>query len=903
MTNIKNNYLFHKLFFCVLLFCLTQIAIGQGKTINGNIYGDKDEPLAGVTVTVKGKKKAVTTNSEGKFTISAERGDVLVITSIGFLSYEIPVTSEIYYTVKLKTNPAGMGAVTIIGSRGKPRTDVNRPVPVDVISSKELENTGQVDLGQQAQFTSPSFNSSKNAINGLTSYADPASLRGMSPDQSLVLVNTKRRHQFSAVNNNVTVGKGTVVTDLNGIPSLAVERLEILRDGAAAQYGSDAIAGIINLELKKTIKTGTFRTQLGINKEGDGATVMTAINYGFGLGKPQSYLNLTLHYQYVGETNRIDPYTGVIYNSNRSLDTVIRNKNGVWPTDKPAYVSKYGSSQTKSYQAFMNLGYPLGKNWTLYSFGGTSKRDILAYAFFRSARANDANSDSVLFPHGFAPEGPGNSVDYSLFAGVNKKAEKGWNIDLSSGYGLNYLDLFAKNTANPSMGAASPTSFYIGRYTFGQSTTEATVSKNFNGALGTKSINLALGTQLRIDNFKIKEGDTASYIAGQLASASVPAANRKNPGSTGRSGISPADASNESRTNIGIFADIESDITDKFLVALAGRYENYSDFGSNLSGKLATRYRFAKGFALRASVNRGFRAPSLQQVNFGLTTGVLQGGEVTQSLQIRSKDPRLAQLGIEYPKPELSWNYNVGITAKAGNNVLFTLDAYQIDVTDKIMVSEQLTVSSAIPALLAAFPASTGIKQVTFFTNNINTSTKGIDFVASLKHTFKPRHFLSGSISFTANKTEITYQKPTPEQLQAGATITVKLIDTITVSIIETSQPRTKVLASVAYQMNKLTITTKATYFGKVVAWEKPTGLPHRSQTFSGKTLIDATAGYDISQKLSVTIGANNLFDVYPDKVNPDYASYNSGQTPYTRNANQFGFNGAYYYTTLNLKF
>lgn len=903
MTNIKNNDLFHILFFCVLFFCLTQNAIAQSKTITGNISGDKGEPLAGATVSVKGKKKAVTTDSEGKFTISAEPGDVLVITSIGFLSYEINVTSELNYTIKLTTNPAGMGAVTIIGSRGKPRTDVNRPVPVDVISSKELENTGQVDLGQQAQFTSPSFNSSKNAINGLTSYADPASLRGMSPDQSLVLVNTKRRHQFSAVNNNVTVGKGTVVTDLNGIPSLAVERLEILRDGAAAQYGSDAIAGIINLELKKTIHTGTFRTQLGINKEGDGATVMTAINYGFGLGKPQSYLNLTLHYQYVGETNRIDPYTGVIYNSNRSLDTIIRNKNGVWPTDKPAYVSKYGSSQTKSYQAFMNLGYPLGKDWTLYSFGGTSKRDILAYAFFRSARANDANSDSALFPHGFAPEGPGNSVDYSLFAGVNKKSEKGWNVDFSSGYGLNYLDLFAEHTANPSMGAASPTSFYIGKYTFGQSTTEATVSRSYDDVLGTKSINLAFGSQLRIDNFKIKEGDTASYIAGPLASSSIPVANRKNPGSTGRSGISPADASNESRTNIGIFADIESDITDKFLVALAGRYENYSDFGSNLSGKLATRYRFTKNFALRASVNRGFRAPSLQQVNFGLTTGVLQGGEVTQSLQIRSKDPRLAQLGIEYPKPELSWNYNVGITAKAGNNVLFTLDAYQIDVTDKIMVSEQLTVSSAIPALLAAFPASTGIKQVTFFTNNINTRTQGIDFVTSFKHTFKPRHFLSGNVALTVNKTEITYQKPTPAPLQAGATTTVKLIDTITVSIIETSQPRNKILASLAYQINKLNLTAKATYFGKVVAWEKPTGLPHRSQTFSGKTLIDATIGYDISQRLSVTIGANNLFDVYPDKVNPDYASYNSGQTPYTRNANQFGFNGAYYYTTCNLKF
>lgn len=855
------------------------------------------EPVSGATVTVKDKKNTVVTDNEGKFKIEANSGDVLVVTSIGYLTNEIKISDANNYSVKLTANGTVMVAVNVVGSRGKPRTDINRPVPVDVISSKELENTGQVDLGQMAQFTSPSFNSAKNGINGVANFADPATLRGMSPDQSLVLVNGKRRHQFSAINNNVTTGKGTVVTDLNSIPALALERMEILRDGASAQYGSDAIAGIMNLVLKKNINSGTLKTQLGTTKEGDGTTMLTALNYGLGLGKTGSYLNFTLHYSYAGATDRADPYTGIFYNSTKSIDDSIRNARGVWPTNKPAYVTEYGSNETKSYQAFINAGYPLSKDWTLYSFGGYSFKDIVAAGFFRNARSGDANSNPAIFPNGYTPELPGKTEDWSFFTGVNKKSAKGWNIDVSTGYGQNYLDLFANNTTNPSMGDASPVNFYVGRNTFGQSTTEANFSKNFEGFAGTKSLNLALGSQLRIDNFKLTEGDPASYQVGPLATTLG-----KAPGSSGRPGIAPADKANETRSNVGLYADVESDVTDNFLIAFAGRYENYSDFGSNLSGKLATRFKFTENFALRASINRGFRAPSLQQLYNSQTTSTVQNGVIRQTKQLRSDDARLKQIGIEDPKPELSWNYNVGFTAKAGTKFLFTLDAYQVDVNNRIIISEQLPVNTTIPALLAAFPLTTGIREITFFTNQINTRTKGIDFVTSFKHNFNPKNAITANLAFTLNKTEIIYQKPTPSQITSGATTIVKLIDTISISLIETSQPRNKVLGSINWQVGKFNTSLKATYFGKVIAWEKPSGLPHRSQTFGGKTLVDVTLGYDISKKFGVVFGANNLFNVYPDKVFSNYASYSSGQIPYTRNANQFGFNGSYYYTTLTLK-
>ena len=317
-------------------------------------------------------------------------------------------------------------------------------------------------------------------------------------------------------------------------------------------------------------------------------------------------------------------------------------------------------------------------------------------------------STVAIYPDGYDPDLPGTSKDYSGVAGISRKLEKGWNMDFSTGYGYNYLDLYAKNTTNPSMGAASPTEFYVGRSGFGQSTTEANLSKNIDGLWGTKSVNVAVGGQYRVDFFRQIAGDENSYKVGPLATT-----NGKASGSSGRPGISPSDVLDVSRSNIGLYADVESDITDKFLMTGALRFENYSDFGSNVSGKLATRLKLTEGFALRGSINKGFRAPSLQQVSNSVTTSTVQAGAILQTKQLSNSDPRLKTIGIEDPKAETSWNYNVGVTAKAGDALLFTLDAYQIDIKDRIIVSEALTVAS-IAALKTTF---TGLQQISFFTN------------------------------------------------------------------------------------------------------------------------------------------------------------------------------------------
>lgn len=869
--------------------------------ITGSVKDAKTgEPIIGASITIKGTQKGATTDLNGTFTLDVQKGDVLVVTFVGYVNKEITISNQTILDVTLDEKDAVLGEIAVVGSRGKPRTDVNRPVPVDVINAKELQATGQVDLGQMVQFTSPSFNSAKYGINGVANYADPATLRGLSPDQVLVLVNGKRRHQFSALNLNITLGKGTVVTDLNSIPSLAVDRMEILRDGAAAQYGSDAIAGIVNLGLRKTINQGTFKTQYGVTKEGDGGQYMAAINYGFGLGKENSFLNMTLHYQKSGGTNRSDPYTGRIYfpaSQPQAREDSMRAARGVWPTSTsgtPFRVSTYGSNPTTAYQGFVNMGYPINDEWSLYAFGGFSKKDVAAEGFFRNAIPTDANSNVSIYPNGYDPDLPGTSVDYSGMVGLSRKLEHGWNMDFSTGYGFNYLDLWARNTTNPSMGAASPTEFYVGRSGFGQSTTEVNVSKNIEDWAGTKSLNIAFGGQYRMDFFQLKEGSLESYLVGPLA-----ASNNKAPGSSGRPGIAPDDRADVTRTNIGLYADAESDITDNILVATALRYENYSDFGSNFTGKLATRVKLTENFSIRGSINKGFRAPSLQQIFNSVTTSTVQAGAIRQTKQLPSNDARLAQIGIENPKAENSWNYNVGLTAKVSEKFLFTLDAYQIDITDRIIISEALVVNN-IPALRSRFP---GIQEVSFFTNHLGTRTQGIDFVTTFKHNFDADNRLTASLALTFNRTEISSVKPTSDSLRAGLAVAPLIIDTISRSLIETSQPRQKILLSLNYQYKNFNIGIRANHFGSVTAWEKPAGQPHRNQVFEGKTIYDLTLTYNVSKTLSFTLGGNNITDVYPDKVFSNYASYFTGQTPYTRNANQFGFNGAFYYANATFNF
>lgn len=876
------------------IFLLIEKSKAQNVIISGTVRDEKGNALQGASLRISDNARyATVANASGEFRMEYN-GAFPVTIEAGFVGYA-PVTKEITAAGMydfVMDQITSFGGVTIVGSRSRWRTNINSPLPITIIPAGDLMRTGQTELGQQLQFTEPSFQSAKYGINGSLGYADYATLRGMSPDQLLVMVNGKRRHQFSIPHIGFSISRGMVVTDLNAIPFLALDRTEVLKDGAASQYGSDAIAGIINLRLKETVNHGTLKTQIGTTAKGDGTNYMAALNYGFGLKKENSFFNFTFMHQTLGETNRSDPYTGTIYSGNRAVDDSIRAERGVYPASDPYKVGVFGASEVKANQFFFNTAYPLNDRWRLYSFGGLSHKEAVVYGFFRNAIPGNANSSPGIYPDGFTPEFPSKDRDYSIAVGIDRNTDSGWNMDFSASFGRNAVHRYARQTVNASMGAASPTGFYVGFSSFNQLIADATLSRSYKGLWGLHNANFAFGGQFRVDEYVMKKGDENSFRVGPLALTE-----NKAPGVQGIAATAPQDEVGKARTNVGAFADVELDVTEKWMIAGAARLENYSDFGANISGKLATLYKITPGLFLRGSVNRGFRAPSLQQVYNSATSTLVQAGQIRYTKQYRSDDPFLREIGVSFPKPEIATSYNAGLTFRPGGFHL-SADAYLVRVNDKIIISEALPVNN-IQALRTRLEG-TGIQSLSFFTNHVNTLTKGVDVSAGYQWRFGKSQVLNLDLGATFNRTEVKSIGNTPEAIQAGTAAKVAIIDTINIALIETAQPRQKIVLSLHYLAGKFQAQVRSTYFGKVAAWEK-SGAKHVVQEFGGKTLMDASVSYLFFRKLQLSAGANNIGNVYPDRVLPTLSAYGSGQSPFNRNVNQFGFAGAFYYAGLTL--
>lgn len=434
-----------------IVFYAATLHAQNSLVINGTITDEKGIVLTGATI--KYGNVGTTSNLLGNFSLKpgVALPIKLEVSHTGYATRSIKVenTNHLHCPLFITTDSLG---VTIVGSRNSAGTVLQRAIPVDIYSRQELTKTQQMELGQQLQFTAPSFNSAKYGINGGLGYADYATLRGMGPDQLLVLVNGKRRHQFSIPHIGFSISRGMVVTDLNAMPFMAFERTEVLRDGAASLYGSDAIAGIINLKLRESVQQGELRTQIGTTQRGDGTNYLAALNYGFTVGKEKSFFNLTLHHQKLGETNRSNNFTERIYNSNQRLDDSIRAARGIWPATDSFRVGVFGASEVVQTQGFFNAGYPLNNHWKLYSFGGYSYKEALVYGFFRNAIPGNANSNPAIFPDGFTPEFPAKDRDLMLVAGAERYLKSGWNWDISTGIGHNTVRRFARNTVNASMG-------------------------------------------------------------------------------------------------------------------------------------------------------------------------------------------------------------------------------------------------------------------------------------------------------------------------------------------------------------------------------------------------------------------------------------------------------------------
>jgi iron complex outermembrane recepter protein len=816
-------------------------------------------------------------------------------------------TTKIEPTAEVET-------ITVIGSRSQTaRSKLDTAAPVDTIGIETLEGTGQAEVSQLVNFVAPSFNSAKQTIANGTDHIDPATLRGLGPDQTLLLLNGKRQHTTALVNVNSTVGRGSVGYDMNAVPAAAIERIEVLRDGAAAQYGSDAIAGVINIALKRNNEGVKWRNQFGMTTQGDGETYQSSVNAGFKVGDG-GFLNTTLSYLNRGATDRAGPYNNTVYLA--SLPATRFPGTTFFIPLTPAEITRQeqdnalvaqrgfdrsnmivGNSKAASYSGFYNAGLPIG-DWELYSFGGWTHRDGLAAGFYRYPN-NSRTNNLALFPDGYLPFIETAIDDRTFALGLKRDTSGEWLIDFSTKYGSNQIKFDVDNSINASLGNATPTHFYAGQLTFEQFTTNADISKSLSDFLGFDSFNMAFGAELRFDRYGIGEGQPESYL--DYNPAGTLPAQIKASGVQVLGGFRPDNAVDEGRSSIGVYADFEADITDRLLLGTAIRYENYSDFGGNVSGKFVGRYKISDTFAIRGGINRGFRAPSLHQgffssvaTQFITVAGVNQQREVTT---IRNGSDIARRLGVPSLKPEQSLSYSAGLTVNAGRAFNLTIDAYQIDIDDRIVISGRF--SSSIPAL-AQFFAGSNVTEAQFFTNAIDTGTRGLDVVATGFHRFDSGSKLTATLALNLNKTEIKGGASgvrTPSQL-AGFGET--LLNREERGRIEVNQPRSKIIGTLTYEGGPFTTRLAVTRFGQISTIAPQ--LAEQDQTFSPKTVTDLSVSYDVTDWSQLVVGVNNLFDVYPDRV-ADPRLTNDGTVPYSRFATQFGFNGASYFVGLNFKF
>jgi iron complex outermembrane receptor protein len=891
------------------------VAQQQTGSVRGTVSAETGTPLANVGVTVVGTARTTATNARGEYRLTAPPGSHTIRARvIGYAAAERQVTVVAGETTtvnfQLVASALALSGVTVIGSRTA-RTATETPVPVDVVAAEEMQETGQTEVNQILTSLAPSFNASHQTIADGTDHINPASLRGLGPDQVLVLVNGKRRHAPALVHVNGTFGRGTVGVDLNAIPASAIDRIEVLRDGASAQYGSDAIAGVINIVLKRQTDGIQATTTSGVTGEGDGAQVRTDLNAGFAIGE-RGFFNVTGEYLDRGATNRTEPWSGDIFpgiTGAPATDAELQAR-GLTRRD---FTMDVGQSDATVGMAFFNAALPLAGDAELYAFGGASRRNGRAGAFFRLPN-QEAQSVLSIFPNGFVPRINTGIDDRSVGVGV-RGATNGWDVDFSLTHGRNDFQFIIDNTVNASMGAGSPTTFDAGRLGFAQSVGNLDLVRPL-AATGLRSLALVLGAEFRVENYSIRAGDAASWQLGNGGDSAgvdydtTAAGAPKAPGAQGFPGFRPANEVNRSRTSIAGYAGFETQLSDRFLVDVGGRYERYSDFGNSLTGKLATRFEVVPGVAVRGAVSTGFRAPALHQVWFNnvSTQFVINAGtgELEARNVLTSNNPsRVTQaFGVPGLQDERSVNLSAGITARPRDDLSITADVYRITLDDRIVITSQFSSTTAEPdpairarvAQLVAPFASQGVTGAQFFANAVDTRTTGLDVVVAYA-----RPVGRGTLNLTAsaNLTQTEVVRVHLPQAMADSfagsnidTMRLRLLNREDRNRLEDALPHQKGGLAARYAGGRISALVRATYYGEIL-YKAPSAT--NDERFGAKTLVDVDLTLELRRGIRLAVGGNNVFNTFPDKQKVP-ANINGGRFIYSRRVTQFGMNGAFYY-------
>lgn len=764
-----------------------------------------------------------------------------------------------------------MSEVVVTGTRVPGRTAIDSPVPIDVLGEEDLRRSGAIpgELGELLDTLLPSAFMARDSNNDLADVVRTVQLRGLDPAHTLVLVNGKRRH-------NISIVRGAAV-DLNNIPVSSIQRIEVLRDGAAAQYGSDAIAGVVNIILKTRDEGGALSASYGSHvthfaptdeRITDGETFLASANGGFNLAG-DGYLNLTAEFRDRNATNRAGAPEEIPFFENQTPPNLAL-------TGKRNF--RAGDSAFTDLNSTFNAGIELSANTKLYSFGTLSYREAEGLNFFRYPDSS-ANVQS-FYPNGFIPITDTTQVDYSATAGATGRAANGWNWDASANVGGNHFDFDIANSVNASLGSASPTRFDVAEYELRNLILNLDVSKPVPVSWLRNSLNVAYGLEYRHETYATDAGEEASYIAGPLAADGAAI------GVQGNAGLRPEDTVDVSRDEVGFYVDLESEVTDKLLLGTAARYEHYSDFGETLNGKLSTRFAVTPQLAIRGSAGTGFRAPSLTQSYFrGGTTDFDFGSlQLVSNSFLPATDPVARLLGGKALEPEESKSYSIGSTFNTGAGLAVSIDAYQIDLDDRIVLSEIIG-GTAVTDYIADNLGIGNISTVRFFTNAVDSRTRGVDLVVDYTFPVMGDSTLNLSAAASYAETVVEHVKDNPAVL---TDLDAVLISDGTVAGIERSRPRTKVVLSGNWSTKSLSVLARASYLG---ATEHNT--PFGQQRHSPEWLFDLDVEYAFGNRIRVAVGGNNIFDNYPDRTVEGNSYF--GNFPYDIVA-PIDMNGAYYY-------
>ncbi len=900
---------FYTILFIVLSTSFTIFGQNTGIVKGKVVDSQTQEALIGVNMIIQGTNNGFSTDLDGHYEFKLSPGSYSIMASyIGYKSLEKSFTIKAGEATELdfQLQPSAISLgqeLVVLGSRTI-RSITATPVPVDIITAKDIEEAGHTELNQVLRSLAPSFNASQQTISDGTDHVMPASLRGLGPDQVLVLVNGKRRHSSALLNVNGTFGRGTVGVDFNAIPLAAIERIEILRDGAAAQYGSDAIAGVINVVLKKQTNSLQVNATAGLSGEGDGQKVQTGVNYGFELGEG-GFLNISGNFINKERTNRSGTWTGDIFpgiSGEAATNAELANR-GLTRDD---FSMKTGQGEGTSGMVFFNSSVPLKGNAEFYTFGGVSHRKGMATGFFRLPNS-EARVVPSLYPNGFLPEIHTEIFDLS-FAGGVKGSFNGWDVDLSVTHGGNSFQFNIENTNNASMGAASPISFDAGQLRFSQTSGNLDITRLIDTKGALKTLTFAFGSEFRVENYQIVAGEDASWMLGN--GGSIPGVDfdttssgaPKAAGSQVFPGFQPSNEVDRYRNSIAVYTGLESVFSDKFLVDLGLRFENYNDFGQTLIGKLATRYEITDKIALRGAASTGFRAPSLHQAWFNnvSTQFVIDPatGELTPSqvMTAHNKSAVAKAFGIPDLEEEKSVNFSAGFTFRPMDGLSVSADFYSISINDRIVLTSRFSDSDPIVAQILAPFANSGVSKAQFFSNAVDTRTKGFDLSVSYSTLVG-----NGSLSITAvgniTNTEvvnINIPQSVADKFAGGDLKAVEstIFNREERNRLEDALPRQKGSITATYSLNKVSFTVRGNYYGSIEY--KPTNIAN-DETFGAKVLLDLEASYELFEGLKLTLGANNALNTFPDEHQK--AANRSGERfIYSRRVTQFGTLGGFYY-------